>query len=97
MPILVIIGDNITNKESNIFGVELWRVNKLRAQQFVDTINRHGGHARLINLPDIGIHGNTHFAFTDKNNQQIATLVTDYLHQQRLDMTGPQFTLRDMH
>lgn len=97
VPILVIIGDNITNKESNIFGVELWRVNKLRAQQFVDTINRHGGHARLINLPDLGIHGNTHFAFADKNNQQIATLVTDYLHQQGLDMTGPQFTLRDMH
>lgn len=96
MPVLVILGDNITDKESTIFGVELWRVNKLRAQQFVDTINRHGGHATLINLPDIGIHGNTHFAFADKNNQQIARLVTDYLHQRGLDMTGPQFTLRDM-
>lgn len=31
-------------------------------------INRHGGDATLIYLPDMGIYGNTHAAFADINN-----------------------------
>lgn len=97
MPILIILGDNIATQESSVFGVELWRVNKQRAQQFVDTVNRHGGHATLLSLPDVGIHGNTHFAFADKNNQKIADLVTDYLHKQGLDTSSGEYILKDRH
>ena len=75
IPVLVIIGDNVSDKESKVFGEELWRVNKVRAHQFVDMLNRHGGKATLLILPEHGIHGNTHFAFADKNNLQIAGLV----------------------
>lgn len=96
MPILIIMGDNISDKESNNFGVELWRVVKKRATQFVDTVNRHGGHAELVILPDVGIHGNTHFAFADKNNIQVANLVKNYLHQQGLDSATQGYHLNKL-
>ena len=39
----------------------------------------------LMHLPDIGIQGNSHFAFTDLNNVQIADLLSDYLKSKGLD------------
>jgi len=93
MPIVIYFGDNITDKPSPVFGVELWRVIRIRAQQFVDTVNRHGGHATLVNLPSIGIHGNTHFIFADKNNVQIATMIQQYLAQQHLAGSDGSYVL----
>ena len=55
------------------------------AQKFVALINSMGGHAHLTHLPDIGIRGNTHFAMSDLNNQQIAGLVLNWLRQNNLD------------
>lgn len=83
MPILIVYGDNIY--KSNIFGIEFWRLSLERARQFVEIINRHGGDARLVHLPDIGIHGNTHFPFADLNNIQIADQLSEFLHSKRLD------------
>lgn len=97
MPIVIYFGDNITDEPSPVFGVELWRVIKIRAQQFVDTVNRHGGHATLVDLPSIGIHGNTHFIFADKNNAQISKMIQDYLVQQHLSGTGSSYLLPEQN
>ena len=35
--------------------------------------NADGGDAKVIYLPDMGIHGNSHFMFQELNNAQIAT------------------------
>ena len=35
-------------------------------------VNRHGGDAKLVHLPEIGITGNTHFLMSDLNNVEIA-------------------------
>jgi peptidoglycan/xylan/chitin deacetylase (PgdA/CDA1 family) len=40
---------------------------------------------RLIHLPEIGIHGNTHFPMSDLNNVQIADLVAQFLKEKQLD------------
>ena len=64
MPILIVYGDNISEGPSNIFNVDLWRVASTRAKQFVDAVNRHGGDAQLVFLPEIGIEGNTHIPVT---------------------------------
>lgn len=85
MPILIIFGDNVATKESDSFNSEVWRVAYHRAQQFVDAINRHGGDARLLSLPEIGIHGNTHAPFADLNNIEIANVLEKFLHEKNMD------------
>ncbi len=86
IPIQIIYGDNIDfTTPSPIFGVELWRVVTQRAQQFVDAVNRRGGDAQILYLPTVGLHGNTHFPFSDLNNVQVANLLSQYLHERGLD------------
>jgi hypothetical protein len=48
-------------------------------------INRHGGHAEVVKLPDIGIRGNTHFIMSDLNNVQVADLLSEFLKKHGLD------------
>ncbi len=55
------------------------------ARLWVDAVNKHGGDARLVHLPEIGIRGNTHFLFSDLNNVQIADQVSQFLAEKKLD------------
>jgi hypothetical protein len=62
------------------------RINLLRSKLFVEAINRHGGDAQNLVLPDdLGIRGNTHFLMLDDNNVQIANLLSDFLQKKGLD------------
>jgi hypothetical protein len=79
IPILVVFGDNIAIEPNPVFGVELWRMALERARQFVECVNRHGGDATLVHLPDIGLRGNTHFPFADLNNVQVADQLEGFL------------------
>jgi hypothetical protein len=85
IPIQLVFGDNIPTTPSPIPGLDLWRGTIIMAQHFVDAINRHGGDAQLLSLPSIGVRGNTHFAFSDLNNQKIADLLSKFLKQKGLD------------
>lgn len=93
-PILVIYGDNIAREPSEIFNVDLWRISSIRARQFVEAVNRHGGDARIVFLPELGIKGNTHAPFADLNNREIAAHLEQFLREKKLDganhpHTGP--------
>jgi hypothetical protein len=85
IPIVIYYGDNIPEAPTDIQGRDNWRVRLAMARLFVETINRHGGDAELVSLPDIGIRGNTHFAFSDLNNVQIADQVSAFLAKKGLD------------
>jgi hypothetical protein len=86
IPIQIIVGDYILDKpDPTNIARDQWRVRFNGLKLFVDTINKHGGNARLIHLPEIGIHGNSHFSFTDKNNLLIADIMSSWLHRNRLD------------
>lgn len=90
MPIIIYYGDNIPTEKNGDAGKQNagqdnWRVRLKMAQLWVDKINQHGGQAQLVHLPDIGIYGNTHFPFSDLNNQQIAELLSQWLKQNKLD------------
>ena len=61
------------------------RVNVERSRLFAEAINRHGGNATNVILPDIGIFGGTHFLMLDTNNVQIANLLSQFLKQFSLD------------
>jgi hypothetical protein len=62
-----------------------WRARLQMGRLRRDTVNKHGGDATLVHLPEIGIAGNTHFAFSDLNNVQIADLVSKFLADKNLD------------
>jgi len=85
IPIQIVWSDNIPTSPSPYGGLDLrYRVHSMAAL-FVDAVNRHGGDASILNLPDVGLHGNTHFAFSDLNNLQVADLLSHYLHEKGLD------------
>ena len=55
------------------------------ARQFVEAVNRHGGDATLVHLPEIGIKGNSHFLMQEKNNDEIMRLALAWLKKKGLD------------
>ncbi|MYW96218.1 alpha/beta fold hydrolase [Amycolatopsis rubida] len=85
VPIVVYYGDNIPSEPTEIAGRDNWRVRQAMARIWVDTINRHGGDATFVSLPERGVRGNTHFAFSDLNNHEIADQITTFLAEKNLD------------
>ena len=67
IPIVLYYGDYIRIGSDNI-GEDKWGTELDMAKQFVAAINRHGGDATLVHLPEIGITGNSHFLMGEKNN-----------------------------
>ena len=61
------------------------RATVVRARLMAQAINRHGGDARNLVLPDIGIRGNTHFPMLDLNNVEIADQLSAFLADRGLD------------
>lgn len=88
IPIVVYYGDNIPNEPSKNYGEDNWRVRLAMAKAWTEAINRHGGDATLVHLPEIGIRGNTHFPFADLNNLEIADLVSGFLASKGLNQDG---------
>ncbi len=85
IPIVIYYGDNFPTEPTAARGQDNWRVRLAMARLWVDAINRHGGDARLVHLPEIGIRGNTHFLMSDLNNVEIADLVSRFLAEKKLD------------
>lgn len=85
IPIVIYYGDFILKEPVANPGQDGWRVRLAMARQWADAINRHGGDAKVVHLPEIGIKGNTHFPFSDLNNVQIADLMSQFLAEKHLD------------
>jgi len=90
IPIQIVWGDYIpTEMKSENIGSRLTldnrRANVMKSKLMVDAINRHGGNAQVVMLPEIGVKGNTHFPMLDLNNVKIADLLSKYLKDKGLD------------
>ena len=85
IPIVIYYGDNIATEPTDEWNKDSWRVRLEMARMWADTVNRHGGDATVVHLPEIGIKGNTHFPFADLNNVQIADITEEWLHEKGLD------------
>ena len=85
IPIVIYYGDFILKEPVANPGQDGWRVRLAMARQWVEAINRHGGDAKVVHLPEIGIKGNTHFPFSDLNNIQIADLMSQFIAEKHLD------------
>jgi hypothetical protein len=85
IPIVVYYGDNIPEQPSANPGQDQWRTFRAMARLWRDTVNRHGGDVTLVELPKIGISGNTHFPMSDLNNVAIADHLSAFLRKKGLD------------
>jgi hypothetical protein len=85
IPIIIYYGDFIPKEPMANPGQDGWRVRLAMAKLWAETINRHGGDATVVHLPEIGVHGNTHFPFSDLNNVQVADLMSKFLTEKHLD------------
>lgn len=58
----------------------------VRQSRLVSTlINQYGGNSQVLKLGEAGLKGNTHIAFADLNNAEIAGLLDDVLENNGLD------------
>lgn len=85
IPIVIYYGDNFPVEPTTERGQDNWRVRLAMARLWVAAINKHGGDAQLVHLPEISIRGNTHFLMSDLNNVEIAELVSKFLAEKKLD------------
>ena len=78
IPYLFLWGDHIDDSP-------LWPGFQRKARAYFDALQKSGVAARWVSLPDIGIHGNSHMIMMDRNSDQIAQIVLDWLKRQSLD------------
>src|SRR4029077_10248299 len=84
IPIVIYYGDNIAPAPSPVRGQDHWRVRLAMGRLFAEAVNRRGGDVTVVHLPEIGVRGNTPFAFSDLNNLEIADLLSKFLETKGL-------------
>lgn len=84
IPIIIYYGDNIPAEPHPNPGTDGWRVRLQMAKLWRDAVIKYGGDVTVVQLPEIGIKGNTHFPFSDLNNVEIADLMSEWLKEKDL-------------
>ena len=83
-PIVIYYGDFIPKTESTNPHADYWRAAVQMAHRWADAVNRYGD-VKVIELPDVGISGNSPFPFAEKNSLQVADTFSAWLHEKSLD------------
>lgn len=73
IPVLELFGDHL---ESPVF---TGRPRYEARRAVVERINKQGGSASLVRLPDVGMKGNSHMMMQDRNNLQVADFVLGWI------------------
>ena len=61
IPIQIVYGDFIPEAPTGFPPLDFLITQMANAKRFAEAINRHGGDAQVLELPKVGLHGNTHF------------------------------------
>lgn len=77
MPILVLYGDYIATDSR-------WPTIRARAMDFVKLVRDAGGSVDVINLPEKGIKGNSHLIMMDRNSDEVAGVIQNWLMEKKL-------------
>ncbi|WP_043981224.1 hypothetical protein [Novosphingobium sp. P6W] len=75
--ILVVFGDYIAQSER-------WLPRLEACRKFVDSAKAAGLDAVLVELPKVGVFGNSHMMMQDTNSAQVATIIDDWLAARHL-------------
>ena len=77
VPVLMIYGDFIAQDKR-------WPTIRKNGLAFAEKIRAAGGSVDVVDLPEIGIKGNSHFPMMDKNNREVADLIQKWLSDRGL-------------
>lgn len=83
IPIIIYFGDYLPETSERPEQYE-WTIRLKLTREWATVVNKYGGDVTVVHLPEIGIHGNTHFPFSDLNNLEIADLLEDFLTKKGL-------------
>lgn len=84
IPIIVYYGDNLPETDERPELYE-WTRRLHLMRKWAQMLNELGGDVTVVHLPEAGLHGNTHFPFSDLNNLEVADLLSAWLHEKNLD------------
>jgi len=59
-----------------------WQREYQSSRRFHDALVEAGGSSEWIDLPALGVHGNSHLIMMDENSDEVAALVCDWLRRQ---------------
>ncbi len=76
-PILTVYGDFIEQDSR-------WPAIRASQIKMLEQVRAAGGRYEVVNLPQIGIKGNSHMMMMDRNNQQVADVIQGWLEKQGL-------------
>ena len=74
---VVIYGDNAKDHPR-------WGKIRQNVVNYTEAIKGAGGSVDVIDLPDLGIKGNTHMMMMDRNSDDVAKLINDWIEKQGL-------------
>ena len=77
IPVLIVWGDFVDKNA-------VWTRQQPASRKFADDLKARGGDVEWIELPKVGIAGNTHMMMMDTNSDQIADLVQDWMKRKGL-------------
>jgi hypothetical protein len=77
IPTLVLYGDYIEQDPR-------WPTIRRNGIAFADTVNQAGGKVEVVDLPKVGIKGNSHMVMLDRNSSEVAALIQAWLEKQGL-------------
>jgi hypothetical protein len=77
IPHLIVWGDYIDQ-------VPVWGRLVQTPNKYFDALRAAGGTVEVMDLPAMGIRGNSHMLMMDRNSDEIAKLVQDWLDKQNL-------------
>jgi pimeloyl-ACP methyl ester carboxylesterase len=86
IPIEVVYGGNIPQTPTENLPADGRRAQQAAAKLFAKAINDQGGNTSIVMLPDLGLHGNSHFVFSDLNNREVADQMAGFLREKHLDI-----------
>ena len=77
VPVLAIYGDYIEQDSR-------WPTIRGNGIKYYEALRTAGGSVDVIDLPKIGIKGNSHMIMMDRNSDQVADLIQDWLTKRGL-------------
>ncbi len=77
IPQVMIFGDYVEKSQQ-------WTDYRKKLRDYQERVVKAGGKVDWIDLPDLGIHGNSHMLIMDKNNLEIAAIAQKWLKEQGL-------------